>query len=43
MITKTKFWKAVRKALREQARSKIITEKEMEKIKEQGQKESENK
>ena len=33
MITKTKFWKAVRKAMREQARSKLITEKVMEKIK----------
>jgi len=43
MITKTKFWKVVKLALQDNARSNIITEKVMKKIKEQENKESENK
>ena len=35
MITKTKLWKTIRDALRENARSQSITEKVMQKIKEQ--------
>ncbi len=43
MITKTEFWKAIKLALQDNARSNIITEKVMKKIKEQENKESENK
>ena len=43
MITKTILWKTIRELLREDMRSKNLTKKVMEKIREQGTKESENK
>ena len=43
MITKTILWKTIRDLLREDMRSKNLTKKVMEKIREQGTKESETK
>ena len=43
MITKTKLWKTIRDALRENARSQSITEKVMQKIKEHEKEERESK
>tara|TARA_R110000824_G_scaffold14276_4_gene60926 strand:- start:1737 stop:1868 length:132 start_codon:yes stop_codon:yes gene_type:complete len=43
MITKTNLWKTIRELLRDDARSKGIAEKVIQKIKEQEKKESETK